>query len=217
MKVSIIIPALNEEKTIGPLLRTITSCDFVDEIIVVNDGSVDKTSAIAKAFPIKVIDIKKSIGKGGAIKEGYTSSFGDILLFLDADLIGLKKDHLLSLITPILLEEAHMAVGTFENGRFLTTLSQKITPFLSGQRCIKRDILYNIYHCCNLINLGFGIETFITLYVKDKNYRVAQVKLPSLTHVMKEEKLGFIKGFISRLIMYIDIMKAFYKYKTLGL
>ena len=217
MKTSLIIPAYNEANTIGSLLCTVTNCDFIDEIIVVNDGSTDKTSEIAKAFNIKVIDMEKNLGKGRAMKEGFLSSSGDILLFLDADLIGLEKEHISSLIKPLIIEEAHMTLGTFENGRFLTTLSQKITPFLSGQRAIKRDVLESLDSVFCLDNLGYGIETFMTLYVKAKNYQVANVKLSYLSHIMKEEKLGFLKGFNARLRMYMDIIKAFYKYRTLGL
>ncbi|MFH0876549.1 MAG: glycosyltransferase family 2 protein [archaeon] len=86
MKISCIIPAYNEENSIAKVLQAVKKVRTIDEIIVVDDGSKDNTSKIAKGLGVKIIKHKKNRGKGAAIKTGIMSSVGDILLFLDADL-----------------------------------------------------------------------------------------------------------------------------------
>ena len=133
MKVSVIIPAFNEEKTIGGVVETARNNPFVDEVIVVNDASTDRTPIIAKKKGAKVINFNQNKGKGWAYYEGVKASEGDIIIFLDADLIGLEPNHITELIRPIIEGEAVTTCGIFEKGRFLTDFSHKITPFLSGQ------------------------------------------------------------------------------------
>ncbi|MEM4282384.1 MAG: glycosyltransferase family 2 protein [Candidatus Woesearchaeota archaeon] len=88
---SVIIPAYNEEKRIGNTLKRISS--FLDkkkfsyEILVVNDGSSDKTLDVACRFKnVKVISYDKNRGKGYAVRKGMLAARGDLLLFSDADL-----------------------------------------------------------------------------------------------------------------------------------
>ncbi len=81
MKLSVIIPAFNEEKRIVKTLEEIREFlkDFDHEIIVVDDGSTDGTSAFAN------ISYKENMGKGYAIKKGVEHATGDLILFIDAD------------------------------------------------------------------------------------------------------------------------------------
>ncbi len=91
VKISVIIPAYNEEKVIGKMLRTY--CSFLSEnfaefeIIVVDDGSLDKTLKIAKTFKdVICISYKQNKGKGYAVKRGFLRATGDYIFFTDADL-----------------------------------------------------------------------------------------------------------------------------------
>lgn len=95
MTVSALIPAFNEEKTVGNVVDVLKHCERIDEIIVINDGSSDNTSKIAKSHGVHVIDLEQNIGKGGAICRGLQVVNGDIILILDADLIGLKRTMLM--------------------------------------------------------------------------------------------------------------------------
>ncbi len=204
MSISVIIPAYNEEITIGDIIKTVKKVPEINSIIVVSDGSTDKTALIAGSFEVEVCNLKENIGKGAAIKKGFEKTNSDILLFLDADLIGLTEDHIYSLIKPIQKNEVDMTIGVFSKGRFLTDLPQILTPYLSGQRGVKREIINNLP---DLDILNYGLEMAITKVVKKNNYQVQIVKLHNLTQRIKEEKYGLVEGTKKRIKMYLDIIK----------
>ena len=208
MSITAIIPAYNEEKTIGNVLNVVSELSLINEIIVVSDGSWDNTVNIAKKYGVKVIELKDNIGKGGAIKAGLKECNSDIVLLLDADLIGLKKDHIYDLVTPIMFENIDMTVGVFKNGRPITDIAQKIALNLSGQRALKKCILDEIE---DMDIVRYGIEVSLTIHANKKSYNVKEIYLEDITHLTKEEKFGFVHGFSSRLKMYKDIIKVLSK------
>ena len=126
-------------------------------------------------------------------------------MFIDADLIGLTTEHIENLLRPVITDEADMSIGLFEDGRLATDLAQKIAPFLSGQRAIKRELFETIPE---LEHTRYGIEVAISRYAEQHNIRVASVNLPDMTQIMKEEKRGFFKGFCARMKMYWEIVKS---------
>lgn len=102
MKLSVIIPVYNEEKTIGEIIRRVATAPVVKEIIVVNDGSSDGTRDILekikdnfrndKDSSLKVFH-KSNGGKGSALKAGISKASGEIIIFQDADLEYDPKDY----------------------------------------------------------------------------------------------------------------------------
>ena len=84
-KVSIIIPAYNEEKTIADIIFQIQGLHPTAEIIVINDGSTDNTAAAALESGAKVYNHPYNIGNGAAVKSGIRAATGDILIFMDGD------------------------------------------------------------------------------------------------------------------------------------
>jgi glycosyltransferase involved in cell wall biosynthesis len=205
--ISVIIPAYNEEKMIGNVLSVLTKIDIIDEIIVVNDGSEDNTVAEAEKYNIILINLKKNMGKGAAVKAGIEKSKGDIIVMLDADLVGLTETHFLSLINPILNDSADMSIGVFSSGRKSTDLAQKIAPFLSGQRAMNKKYFIDFLNSKDLDTCKYGLEIALTKYAKVKKLRLVQIPFENMTHIMKEEKLGILKGFYARIKMYLDILK----------
>lgn len=205
MIITAIIPAYNEEKTIGNVIRVIREVSDISSIIVVSDGSTDGTARIASSMGVDVIELDKNVGKGGAIKAGLEKSTGDIILFLDADLIGLKKDHVINLLKPVMLDEADMTLGIFVGGRLSTDLAHMVSPYLSGQRAVKRELIYGVP---NLDILKYGVEVAMTRYAIRENKRIKTVKIDNATHFTKEEKLGFAKGFAARMKMYWEIVRC---------
>ncbi|MFW6268960.1 MAG: glycosyltransferase family 2 protein, partial [Bacillota bacterium] len=134
MKITALIPAYNEENTIGTIIKTLKKMEIIDEILVVDDGSEDNTSEVSRKLGARVVRLKENQGKGAAIQKGIENINSDIALMLDGDLIGLHQEHINKLIYPVLDGEVDMAVGVFNEGRGLTDLAQLVTPNLSGQR-----------------------------------------------------------------------------------
>jgi len=202
MLVSAVIPAYNEEKYIGQVLDVLITIPDLQEIIVVNDGSKDNTAAIVKSYPVNLINLKENIGKGGAMLMGARAARSDYILFLDADLVGLNAEHIYAMLSNI--QDYDMIVGIFDSGRKTTDLAQIIAPFLSGQRIVKKEHIFKI---SNLHISRFGVEVALTKFAAKHNLKVKEVTLKELSHVMKEEKLGLVKGFAYRLKMYWEIAK----------
>lgn len=119
MKLSIIIPAYNEENTIAELLKRVDDLDLgkIDkEVIIIDDGSKDKTLSLIKDFAkgkrdVTVLDHKKNRGKGAAVITGLKAASGDILIIQDADLEYNPQD-IPKLITPIVQKKFRVVYGT---------------------------------------------------------------------------------------------------------
>jgi len=205
LKITAIIPAYNEEKTIGDVIKTLQNSILIDRIIVVSDGSEDGTVEAAARFPgVEIIELLINRGKGGALKAGLDYCTEEVIIILDADLIGLTPSHVETLLRPVIKNQAMMTVGIFEKGRMATDIAQKMAPFLSGQRALRRELLENI---SDLDLSRFGIEMALHQYVENNGIAVEEVQLPDLSHVMKEEKLGILRGLSARAKMYWEILR----------
>jgi len=205
MKSAVIIPAYNEEQTIGKVIEAVKQVPFIAETIVVSDGSTDNTAEIARVLGAKVITLEQNLGKGGAMMVGVNNTDADVVLFLDADLIGLQPLHVVDLLLPVLEGRAEMTVGIFDHGRLATDLAQFIAPYLSGQRAVKSQLFRQI---SNLELTRYGVEVALTRFAKTAGISVVEVELRDMTHVMKEEKMGVVRGFMARLRMYWDIARC---------
>ncbi|MCR6544709.1 glycosyltransferase family 2 protein [Dehalobacterium formicoaceticum] len=203
--VTAIIPAFNEENTIGGIVKVLSQITEVKEIIVVSDGSADNTAERARAAGAKVIELQENVGKGGAMSAGVAQAQYEVILFLDADLIGLTPTHVRDMLDPVLKGAAAMSIGIFEKGRLATDLAQVVAPYLSGQRVLRKDLLRAMR---DVEDSGFGVEVTLTKYAHDHHLKVQEVELAGMTHIMKEEKLGFKKGLQARMKMYWQIAKA---------
>ena len=207
LKVAVIVPAFNEEARIGAVLGVVQNADVVDEIIVVNDGSTDETAKTVGAFPgVHLIDKKRNEGKGAALVAGVRGTDADILVFIDADLIGLTAKHMEDLVQPLLEDDGlMMTVGKFSGGRLRTDLSQFLLPSISGQRALRRCF----FEGADLADTGFAIEMALTKHAQTSGAPVREVVMNDVTHIMKEEKMGMMKGAWARLGMYSDMVKHY--------
>ena len=133
--VSIIIPAYNEAQTIEAIIRKVEAVPLDGlrkEIIVVDDGSTDRTRERLEPFGsgIRVIRHPRNLGKGAAVRSGFAAATGDVLLIQDADLEYDPGDYP-RLIAPILDGRADAVLGSrflLERPRFFTRRGQ---PFFS--------------------------------------------------------------------------------------
>ena len=103
-----------------------------------------------------------------------------------------------------------MAVGIFSSGRTSTDLAQHLAPNLSGQRCLFRSFFLAVPH---LERSRSGVEIAMTNYAHAQRLRLTTVLLEGVTHIMKEEKLGVVRGVYSRWRMYADIVRVMARYR----
>ncbi|MGQ9880090.1 MAG: glycosyltransferase family 2 protein [Armatimonadota bacterium] len=206
MRVTAVIPAYNEETRLPRVLEAVRAASLVDEIVVVSDGSIDDTYEVARHFDgVHALQLPQNLGKGGAMHVGVCHTDAPVIVFLDADLIGLTPAHVDSLVEPVYRGDADMTLGVFRGGRCATDLAQKLFPFVSGQRAIRRDLFLEVP---NVQFARFGVETQITRWAMRRRWRVQYVPLYGVTHPMKEEKLGRLRGTVARLRMYADIART---------
>jgi len=201
----VVVPAYNEASRIGAVLEPLVACKEIGEIIVVDDGSDDGTSEVAVRFPVRLVRLDANRGKAAALDEGVRAAKNDVLLFLDADLVGLKADHVRRMLDAYRTGELDMVVGVFSNGRMNTDLAQKINPFASGQRVLPRRLWERAKE--NIEEMDYGIEIALSRLAAKEGWRKDKVKLDGVTHVLKEEKRGFAAGVWDRLKMYRDMVK----------
>ncbi|MBI1331379.1 MAG: glycosyltransferase [Armatimonadetes bacterium] len=205
-QIAVIIPAFNESERITEVLRAVKGASHISEIIVVNDASEDNTSAVARKVPgIKVIDLVKNVGKGGAMATGVAATSAQIVAFVDADLVGLRAEHVDQIIRPLLRDECDMCFGVFRGGKIRSNAAMAVTPWLSGQRAMKRELFEAIPY---IGELRFGVEVAITNTARKKKSRVKRVVLRGVSNCFKEEKYGLVKGLQARSKMYREIREA---------
>lgn len=190
-KVSVVIPAYNEVDAIGATLRAIRERFICQELIVVDDGSVDGTGELAKKWADLVVRFPVNRGKGTALQTGWQLAKGDVVMLLDGDLreSAAEAAHLLS---PVLDDVCDMAVavlppprtkagmglakGLAHHGIRLLTGFETAAP-LSGQRAIRREILQRM----GKLDKGFGVEVGLTVDALRAGYRVKEIPV-SFSH-----------------------------------
>lgn len=211
--VAILIPAYNEASRISSVLDVVCSYNKPKQVIVIDDGSEDKTFDVAREYPVKILRHEENRGKGAALQTGIDHvKSSPIWVFLDADLINLKHSHIDELIRPLKQNpEIGMTVGMFaDGGKKNVDLAQKYFGILNGQRGLAGffiDLLPSLSWS------RFGVEIFLSKFAQYKNIPVEKPTLENITHHTKEEKFGFFKGFIYRLQMYKECLYSLFNWK----
>lgn len=205
MKVSAIVPAYNESERIEEVLKPLTRAAKLDQIIVVDDGSTDDTAERIAKYNVELISLPENQGKAAALDSGVKLARNETLLFMDADLVGLKSSHIDRMIQAYEESGVDMLLGVFKSGRLNTDLAQSIAPYLSGQRILTKKIWDRVK---KKEKMDFGVEMALTKLSRKENLWEDKIELSGVTHVMKEEKRGFSQGVLDRLKMYLDIVKS---------
>jgi len=217
--ISIIIPAYNEENKIKDTLESIKDINEIHEILVIDDGSSDKTTEIAKTLEdekIKVFTLDKNRGKGYALNYGLKIAMKNatIIGFLDGDL-GSTSSEVKKLITPILKDEADVIIAKFPPATkkgglgfvkrlakesVLEMTGKELEATLSGQRVFKKEVLEKFEE----IPYGYGVEVGMTIDILKHGYTIKEV-LVNMTH---SETGRNSKSFIHRGNQFYNIKKV---------
>ena len=190
-KVSVIIPAFNEEETVGSVVEVTKKLSYVDEVIVVDDGSKDKTVEEAEKAGAIVISHETNQGKGSAIKTGVKNATGDILAFIDADISNLNTKKIDLMIKPILEGKAEITKTKFsrESGRVTELTAKPLLGFffpelnleqpLSGQFAGKRSALNKVK-----FENDYGVDVGIVLDADVHGISILEVDIGDIQHDM---------------------------------
>jgi len=216
-KVTAIICAYNEVKTVSRVVCDISKNKLITEIIVINDGSKDKTKDVLQnllsIIDFRFINLKQNEGKGFAMAKGLSYASGDVIMFFDADLENIKQEHLNELITPLLKGECHMVLGQPTN----TLIKPEVNPFkaFAGQRAVfKKDILPIL---SQMSTSKFGVETLINMHYKANSKNVKRVVLDGLLHPTKFQKTGKINASKQFIFEVKEIFVTFFRNSDLVL
>ncbi len=194
MKITIGIPAYNEEKNIAKIITKLKK--ITDSIIVCDDGSSDMTSEIAKNLGVIVISHKKNMGYGAAIRTIFEKSAeigSDILVTFDAD--GQHRiEDVSRVLHPLENNEADIVIGSrflgkqsnVPNYRKLgikvitqvtnSSIKTKLTDSQSGFRAYSKQVLSKI----SLSEIGMGISTEILIKASNEGLRITEVPITIL-------------------------------------
>ena len=190
-KVSVIIPAYNEEDTVAKVVEVVRNVSFVDEIIVVNDGSSDKTEEEAINAGAIVINHETNKGKGEALYTGYKQAECDVIAFIDADIYNLTSKKVESMIMPILLGDAEITKTKFSrvSGRVTELTAKPLLNFffpeisfeqpLSGQFAARKSTLRKIN-----FEKDYGVDVGIVIDADVLGISIMEIDIGEIEHDM---------------------------------
>jgi glycosyltransferase involved in cell wall biosynthesis len=226
--VSIIIPAFNEEASIGQLLSDLKEKGMIEkyEVLVVDDGSTDNTASIIKQFPVKLIMHGANKGYGAALKSGVRKATGQKVIMLDSD--GQHDPAYIGQLIS-LLSEYDMVIGergsdsfhvsNRRKGKYMIRkvgeylVDQKLPDFNSGFRGFNRELIASMLH---IMPNGFSFSTTSTLAFLKEGYSIGTFPIIVTERQGRQSSVSFIKDgsktmlLLFRIIMLFNPMKIFF-------
>ena len=202
--VSCIIPAYNESSTLANTILAARRCPAISEIIVVNDGSTDRTGEILTLYPfVHVISFTRNRGKSAALAAGLASASSELICLMDADLVGLTETNVSELLDPVLRGEVDVTLSMRKNS--LAFYRHLGLDFVSGERVFPKRLLENkIESVASLPRYGF--EVYLNDIIIREGLRVRTVWWNNVHMRRKVEKVGLVKGVWAEFRMVMSIV-----------
>ena len=197
MKISVIIPFYNEERTLNELIEKVISTNLVYEIVCVDDGSNDRSFDIISDLKkkhndlIKVIRLEKNSGKGFAIRKGLSEVTGEIVLIQDADLEYDPSQY------PKLLKEFESdSVKVVYGSRNLLRNPKSTNSFYWGGVLLSK--ITNALYGSSISDESTGFKLFRTDLIKDLNLKCERFEFcPEVTAKILKRKINILEVPIS--------------------
>lgn len=207
--ITVIIPALNEENTIGHVVKLAINSPNVTEVIVVDDKSMDNTIEIARKEGASVITSTK-LGKGASMKDGVLVSKNEIIVFLDADIITYSANVIELLTAPLIKKEADFIKSYFirQAGRVTELVAKPLLSILnpgfpnfqqplSGMIAGKKSFFTK----CEFEE-GYGVDIGILIDMHNIGARIIEVNIGNIENRMQPlEQLGTMSREVARTII----------------
>ena len=207
--ITVIIPALNEEATVGSVVRLAKNSPNVSEVIVVDDKSMDNTIEEARREGASVITSTK-LGKGTSMKDGVLVAKNEVIAFLDADIVTYSDDIIQILTSPIINGKADFVKSYFtrQAGRVTELVAKPLLSILypsfpnfqqplSGMIAGKKSF----FEKCEFEE-GYGVDIGILIDMYNLNARISEVSIGNIENRMQAlEQLGKMSREVARTIM----------------
>jgi glycosyltransferase involved in cell wall biosynthesis len=218
MKLSIIIPVYNEQRTINEVIDRVLAVDLgaiEREVIVANDGSSDETRRVleergwSKNPCVRIVENPINLGKGAAVRHGLALATGDVMLVQDADL-ELNPEEYGKLLAPILAGQSDVVYGSrflkpppglSRRSRFANRALTMLTNVLFGGRLTDMETAYKVFRrdvvrSIRLRAVGFDFEPEVTARLLGAGHRILEVPIGYQPRTADEgKKIGWVDGF----------------------
>lgn len=210
--VSCIVPAWNEEGRVGKVLKQVIEYPSFDEIVVVDDGSTDRTYQEILKYNdprLKVIQHKRNLGKAAALLTGFKNSTGDIIVMLDADLVGIDNSNFDDLLSYHEDREC-MTMAVMSN----MFVFQRVTGLSawSGTRAVPKRIFQRLQ---KMEGERYAIESYINEIALNEKIPIITIAWENVDHIFKYDKIGKVGGHFADIKMSLGIFKKFGFFKSL--
>ena len=214
-RLSVVVPAYNEERTLPLVIAALLATPYLFEVIIVDDCSTDGTTGVAESLQsahpqVRVLRHDRNLGKTAALRTGFAVTHGDVVIVQDADL-EYDPTEIPALLEPIHAGEADVVYGSrflvrraarvlyfyhYLANRFLTFLSNlltnmNMTDIETGYKAFRGDIIRNLI----IKSKGFGFEIEVTAKIAKLGCRVYEVPISYHGRTYEEgKKIGLKDG-----------------------